>query len=83
MTWQPISTAPRDGTWFLISRKGDGPETYEVGCYDPSIWESFEQIGQSGLYRRSERIGYEWRGFKNFRRASHWMPLPEPPEAEP
>ena len=78
--WQPIETAPRDGTWFLIGRKGEGPNSYEVGCYDPLIHNKYLPV-DGELFRKEEEEIYEWRGFSNFERATHWQPLPEPPDA--
>ncbi len=79
--WQPIATAPKDGTWFLICRADEGYESFEVGCYDPLVSHTYVEAETPGLYRREERQAYEWRGFNNFHRATHWQPLPEPPEA--
>lgn len=76
--WRPIATAPRDGTWFLICRAGEGFDSYEVGCFDPSMHDHFEPAGD-GLYRKVQRSIYDWRGFNNFHRATHWMPLPAAP----
>lgn len=77
--WQPIETAPKDGTWFLIGRSDEGPESYEVGCYDPYLWDKFIEVSD-GLYRKQREPITDWRGFNNFDRATHWMPLPEPPK---
>ena len=78
MVWQPIETAPRDGTWFLIYNVNDGPESFEVGCYDELIHYRYDDVGD-GMYRRQPVVAYEWRGFDNFNRATHWMPIPAPP----
>ncbi len=76
--WQPIETAPKDGTWFLICRNGD-PSTLEVGCFNQLMWDTYVEI-EDGLYRKelSEPID-NWRGFDNFPRATHWMPIPALP----
>ena len=34
MDWQPIETAPRDKTWFVIIN-ADDPDSVEVGRYNP------------------------------------------------
>ena len=78
MTWQPIETAPRDGSWFVIYRAGE-EDSYEVGQYDPSIHERYVEASIKGLYRKEQYTSYEWRGFNNFHRATHWMPLRPPP----
>lgn len=33
----------------------------------------------SEVYRKVKRSSYDWTGFNNFHRATHWMPLPDPP----
>lgn len=75
--WQPIETAPKDGSPFVIRREGEGFDTYEVGYYDPYYFARYEPA-EGGLYRKIEdKIG-DWRGFNNFHRATHWTPLPPP-----
>lgn len=76
--WQSIETAPRDGTWFLICCDRDGWDSYEVGRYDPYRSADYVEV-EGGLYRKEMRISYEWTGFNNFHRATHWMPAPPPP----
>lgn len=80
--WKPIETAPRDGTWFMICNAEDDFDSYEIGCYDPYYCWSYVEVGD-GLYRhvREDEPAYEWRGFNNMHRATHWMPLPEPPNS--
>lgn len=76
--WQPIETAPRDGSTFVtMNSKASQPE-FEVGRYDPLPWDTFVPVGD-GLYRIEKTIATEWRGFDNFHRATHWTPLPAPP----
>ena len=77
--WRPIETAPKDGTWFLICCARDGFDSYEVGCYDPWMRKEYEPVEGSGLFREVLKPVLEWRGFNNLRRATHWMPLPTPP----
>lgn len=78
--WQPIETAPKDGTWFMAARfpsDPKGPE-FEIGAYDPVYSDRYTEEG-GGLYRKERVAIYDWRGFDNFHRMTHWMPLPEPP----
>src|SRR5882672_593597 len=78
--WQPIETAPRDGTWFVICNAEDDRDGYEVGCYDPYMTTDYiETEPGSDVYRKVKRSSYDWTGFNNFHRATHWMPLPKPP----
>jgi hypothetical protein len=76
--WQDISTAPKDGTWFLICRDDEGFDSYEIGCYEPLTHDRFEPA-EGGLYRKVPVKILDHRGFNNFHRATHWMPLPAPP----
>jgi hypothetical protein len=79
--WRSIATAPRDGTWFLICRAGE-PESVEAGCYQPLTHSSFELVdADRELYRKYEYPAYDWVGFCNFHRATHWIALPPIPEA--
>lgn len=75
MEWQPIETAPRDGSWFVIRCLDD---TYECGFYSPYKWANYEEV-DGGLYRKVETQILDWSGFNNFHRATHWMPLPPTP----
>lgn len=77
--WQPIETAPKDGTWVLVY--GEGTDDEEVsrkvavaqytnylngGTYDESWWQFAWYDG--GYYGR-------------FYNPTHWMPLPEAPKS--
>lgn len=79
--WQPIETAPQDGTWFLTcdaTQRDDHIPRYEVGRYDPYMMPDFIEV-EGGLYKKVMRSCYDWSGFNNFHRATHWMPIPPPP----
>jgi Protein of unknown function (DUF551) len=76
--WQPIETAPMDGTWFMTCRACDGFYSYEIGRYEPILFPRYVPV-DGGLFRREEETIVDWRGFSNMHRATHWMPLPEPP----
>lgn len=75
--WQPIETAPKDGTFVLIAEKGEvykanWQQDYGVICYPTSpyrwcVYGSY-QDEQGGYEIINEPIG--------------WQPLPAPPEAE-
>jgi hypothetical protein len=68
--WQPIETAPRDGTWFIVIDAAD-PEYPELGRYNPLKLFKYEEA-ENGLYRKVESVAYEWDGFNNFHNATHW-----------
>jgi len=79
--WQPIETAPRDGTWIVIV---DHRGNYEACRYEPYYSYSFEEVGD-GLYQKVRHEPGEilnWQGSSNFHRATHWRPLSAPPVTE-
>lgn len=66
--WQPIDTAPKDGTSVLVSdgRASGGfmnVVAYELDDRGPWVWHT------------NDGISYHAEAF------THWMPLPAPPEA--
>lgn len=79
--WQPIETAPKDGTRILIARAGEdvGPDAIEITEWfviESHHWEHVE----GDLYRKVADKPYEsWNN--NGHRATHWQPLPEPPSS--
>jgi hypothetical protein len=75
--WQPIETAPKDGTKFW----GLNGEDAIAMFWHPGFGEFV-----SGFHRMTMAAGYTIDGqpFKDHspevHSPSHWMPLPEPPE---
>jgi hypothetical protein len=68
MDWQPIETAPRDGTVVILfsdDRAGEGNDYPYAGSWDAigDCW-----CTTHGDDAESERFGPHW-----------WMPLPAPP----
>lgn len=66
--WQPIETAPKDGTPALLF----SPYDEDMNCKGGLIW-------VSGGWGRAVINPYSWRGESNKEPPTHWMPLPEPP----
>lgn len=67
--WQPIATAPRDGTAVLLKYK----ENVFVGEYNPEFfkgfpWRFFDSETSTGIN------GLQDNGFG----PTHWQPLPKP-----
>ena len=62
--WQPIETAPKDGSRLLVTRAPfTGKAPYKI------VW-----------WSSSTPKGWRWRLSKLVRfNPTHWMPLPEPP----
>lgn len=65
MTWQPIATAPRDGTPFIAAVPFGGGE-WEIS---KMMWEEFRHAFIDATYSPFDET-----------QPTHWMPLPEPPE---
>lgn len=72
MEWQPIDTAPKDGTWILTWARDDS------AC-------EFARWEQSYHYRRTVRSGWivKGRGFSPQYAPTRWMPIPALPVPTP
>ena len=77
--WQPIETAPKDGTKILVyTVHGD----VELSDWYSISYPSYELCGVNdetgeGIYRKI--AGNPTEGW-NSNMPTHWMPLPEPPK---
>jgi hypothetical protein len=69
MTWQPIGTAPKDGTPVLVYDASwcGGPPRQTVTTWTRDL----------NKYRVV--VGGSWSGVSQ---PTHWMPLPDPPAEE-
>lgn len=76
MTWQPIETAPKDGTEFQAWIKSQFGDWWEPKCRINPNSEAFEVWG---------RVDYDYDGWDNDPEwtPTHWMPLPTSPEGTP
>lgn len=62
--WQPIKTAPKDGTHFLCASEGWVSEVY---------WDADQKCCYAANTHSTDYVdGAVW--------PTHWMPLPEPPK---
>ena len=71
MEWQPIETAPKDGTWFdawITARY----EKYRVA---DAFWCKHNSCFMHGELDRYGPYPTDWEHGK----ATHWMPIPAPP----
>jgi hypothetical protein len=87
--WQPIETAPKDGTYVLVFRMDCGvtPIVHVAFYNSEKDWGEFgfmtgetkeDYIGWWSYTRSSvtqEKLDDHWT-------PTHWMPLPEPPKGE-
>lgn len=73
--WQPIETAPRDGTWLLLTG-GDIQYGWDGDTVPPCV------CGHSSG-REWQFAWYDGGAYGEYLRPTHWMPLPAPPEAQP
>lgn len=77
--WQPIETAPKDGTLIL----GFGQWAGEISGIDSTP-------GRCLIYWCSPHTdypGFEWKvtggdAYASWMKPTHWMPIPEPPEGQ-
>ncbi len=71
--WRPIETAPKDGTRIIIFGSVTDMEP------EPRMgwWGDYDAAGELGEPLWVDDDGSEIEG------ATHWMPLPSPPEVQP
>lgn len=83
MEWQPIETAPKDGTRIIVGGKSpDGCAAYD--CVGQAFWR--EEVKYADWIKRcDEPAGFYWASDNRRNGAcqwyvTHWMPLPELPD---
>ncbi|MDF3904713.1 hypothetical protein [Paracoccus sp. AS002] len=79
--WQPIETAPKDGTWFLAAcdwqREDDEPPHQDwLRIIRWDVREGYERFPWAVM----DPEGIAFGGSIGGAIPSHWMPLPQPPE---
>ena len=78
MDWQPIETAPKDGSIIILT---DG-KTVEVGCWSLDLhgkeypWSFVDDYRAQDI--RSDGVGVSVNGWEETA-VTHWMHLPKPP----
>jgi hypothetical protein len=77
--WQPIETAPKDGTWVLLC---GGKITYgwDSESYPPSVVGQWARPDSDIGYRDDWQFAWYDSGcYGYYESPTHWMPLPNPP----
>ncbi len=76
--WQPIESAPKDGTWVLVS----GGVANHEGDNPPCV------VAQYTNYLNGGTTDWHWQFawydggyYGEYDDPTHWQPLPEPPES--
>lgn len=69
MTWQPIETAPKDGTCILLHRRWPNGWNERISAF----WDAGGWVVAGGE---------EWELPETEVSFTAWMPLPEPPKEE-
>jgi hypothetical protein len=75
MEWEPIETAPRDGTEIIVT---DGRDVFTAryrisNCANDAPFFAVSADGE--FFNR----GTDWQFEPDYRWPTHWMPLPAPP----
>jgi hypothetical protein len=74
--WQPIESAPKDGTLFL----GATYQWVATICWRSDGYCKLEGRPIDGYFQHGMGIGPIAREFDRTYQPTHWMPLPEPPK---
>jgi hypothetical protein len=74
--WQPIESAPKDGTWFLAW----SGTIFQGGLVTKAKWDADLTAKKP---RPMWTYAESWIGRHHMKlhQPTHWMPLPAPPEA--
>lgn len=85
MTWQPISTAPRDGTEILVYCGPDFDPMWGIAYWDEGLPEEYAALATQTEEEKIRAMTPGWAMWwdNDARRPhkwpTHWMPLPDPP----
>ena len=82
--WQPIETAPKDGTMFIgwVSAQrhsaedgGGSGRFHDTSCVDFCAWRNVAESPDGGYVDNFAGQVGDWQ------HVTHWMPLPAPPQS--
>lgn len=76
--WKPIESAPRDGTWVLIcqSHGTDSRDDFGSFVHRAAWWASENDGSGAWIVYNAQPLDPEC-----FFEPTHWMQIPEPPDA--
>ena len=86
MTWQNISSVPKDGTFVLLygTPYSKGDMAFGVGRFDTFREEWWERVSDTHKKLVSEeKCDWDLATMMGNIVPTHWMPLPSPPEPSP
>lgn len=75
--WQPIATAPKDGTYVMLWGKWED-EAHGFGPW-PAYWDRGDEEWLSSVTPQ-EHLGAGVFKCLYIQEPTHWMPLPQPPQ---
>lgn len=83
--WQPIETAPKDGTWvFLCGGKTDDESAATIADLSrPVVAQWSTWLNGQTTYGRWQFCWFDGGYDGEYERPTHWQPLPEPPISSP
>ena len=77
MEWQPIETAPKDGTWVLCYGLAHDEDASEPRIFT-AVWTNW----RNGKKLKNWWWQFAWfdGGYYGECEPTHWMPIPAPPQ---
>ena len=81
MEWQPIATAPKDGTWILLA--GGECEWDEADLVKRPVsaqWTNYLNGKINDRFARWQFCWYDGGYYGKYENPTHWMPLPPLPK---
>ena len=75
--WQPIETAPKDGTWILLAggKVEDDEDEFRMAI---AKWTNYLSGRTTDWHW--QHCFYDGGYYGSYDGPTHWMPLPEPPK---